>query len=608
MRGIYGRLSAAFLGLGGTVTRFPMPLACALTAAVCMAINRPGATLNDAIEDTLSRLILAGIVGFFLTLGLALIAERRAWPVWRGLVGSAIGLALLAAKVFWDEPELGMHSVSIVFLGPASVLFAATAAFLPGIGGGGDDAFWEFNKTAWLACVLGFAAALALSIGGASALSVIEYLFHYSMNSRPYWYLNVVAFSLVCPWLALSGIPRDFNAPADTEMPRWLAIMATYIFVPLAVAYILILYAYIGLIVVQWDLPRGRVAYIVAGCAIYGIIVHMAVFPLRRTGGWLVRLYHKLFYPALSGPVVLMAIGLIRRIDAYGVTEGRYGVALLALWLAAMVVLHVVPLRRRLVWVPLSVAAPLLLASFGPWGAFSVSESIQMARLERLLTESGILKDGTVTPAKKQVTGAPARDITSVVRYLRESGKLTALRPLMAGTKVNVDDNRPTVKTIVLALGVEHRWGRWGDDTFYYANQDLVGINIWGNGRPALFDTQGYRLFGFINQDTRYSDKWWSYEGPKLGELYRLSLDPKTGILRIDGPDARADIKIDLNRIAAKVRPLKDKERGKHMVIEAAGRTLRVRLMLMDLRGKIVGGEAKVSGLEAIILIGDKKR
>ena len=80
-------------------------------------------------------------------------------------------------------------------------------------------------------------------------------------------------------------------------------------------------------------------------------------------------------------PIVLLAYALYLRIGAYGVTPDRYLLALFGLVLAILVVLQRFPtLRgdiRLMVVVP---ALALLLASFGPQGASSVSLRSQVHR------------------------------------------------------------------------------------------------------------------------------------------------------------------------------------------------------------------------------------
>ena len=70
-----------------------------------------------------------------------------------------------------------------------------------------------------------------------------------------------------------------------------------------------------------------------------------------------------------------------------------------------------------------------LLISFGPWGAFSVSESSQVARLEELLTRSSILVNGVARPAPSPVPFDQTKQICSILSYLHEVHGYTRIQP-----------------------------------------------------------------------------------------------------------------------------------------------------------------------------------
>jgi hypothetical protein len=94
-------------------------------------------------------------------------------------------------------------------------------------------------------------------------------------------------------------------------------------------------------------------------------------------------------------PTFLLALAVWQRINEYGVTPERYCLCLFAIWLAAMAIyMGVARGRIDLRAIPASLGLALLLSSFGPWGAVSVSIRSQLGEFRHLLESQGVLVDG----------------------------------------------------------------------------------------------------------------------------------------------------------------------------------------------------------------------
>ena len=71
-----------------------------------------------------------------------------------------------------------------------------------------------------------------------------------------------------------------------------------FILIPLLIIYVVILYFYCAKIVINWQLPRGWVSYLVLAYSIVGIFALLLVHPLKelKLKSWIV-IFSKLFYP-----------------------------------------------------------------------------------------------------------------------------------------------------------------------------------------------------------------------------------------------------------------------------------------------------------------------
>jgi hypothetical protein len=77
---------------------------------------------------------------------------------------------------------------------------------------------------------------------------------------------------------------------------------------------------------------------------------------------WVIR-----WFPVLALPlVILMTVGIVRRLGDYGITVNRLYVLTLNLWFYAVCIGLFVLKARRIHWIPLSFGAILLLTSAQP--------------------------------------------------------------------------------------------------------------------------------------------------------------------------------------------------------------------------------------------------
>jgi hypothetical protein len=190
------------------------------------------------------------------------------------------------------------------------------------------------------------------------------------------------------------------------------------------------LYAYLVKIVVTWDWPKGWVANLVLGFSITGIFSLLLIHPLVHKGEerWILR-FSRWFYIAEIPLVAILLLAIGRRVQEYGMTESRYFVVFLGLWLAVMTAYFLIRRGASIKVIPASLCALAFLASVGPWSAFDVSERSQLSRLEARLTANQILVDGKVVRREGGVSDEDAREISSGVTYIVDVHGTRALQP-----------------------------------------------------------------------------------------------------------------------------------------------------------------------------------
>src|SRR5690606_34732880 len=112
-----------------------------------------------------------------------------------------------------------------------------------------------------------------------------------------------------------------------------------FVLIPLATIYLTILLAYEIKLIAEWSLPKGIVSSLVLGYAVYGILSILLVYPIRYDEGnrW-ISTFSKWFYLLLIPLIVVLALAVWQRVDQYGITESRYVLIALSLWLAGITI------------------------------------------------------------------------------------------------------------------------------------------------------------------------------------------------------------------------------------------------------------------------------
>ena len=139
------------------------------------------------------------------------------------------------------------------------------------------------------------------------------------------------------------------------------------------------------------------------------------VYPLAvqkdKLVSWLFRYFPLLLMPLL----VLMSVGIARRLNDYGLTINRGFVLLLNVWLYGISIYLFLTQSRHLKWIVVSFAVVAFLAVSGPWSVASVTERSMLGDLRSELQQAGYLQSGQV---KVQLSDAQRERISELSEYL----------------------------------------------------------------------------------------------------------------------------------------------------------------------------------------------
>lgn len=452
-----------------TLRRFPFVLCIAAlgTVAALILVDHEG----PAQPTLLFNILLACILGIPLLISLTLLAEKRRLGKPASLGIQVAGVLLLfgyAATVPTDLTNAPLITLFRFFaLATALHLFAAIAPFITG---GEENGFWHYNKTLFLRVLTAGLYSLVLYLGLVIALVALENLFGVDVPEKRYPELFIFIVGLFSTWFFLAGIPEDLSQLNTlTEYPKGLKIFAQYILFPLVLIYLVILYAYLAKILIEWDWPQGWVSKLILGFSGTGMFSLLLLHPVvgRTENLWVARAA-RWFYILLIPLVVMLFLAVWRRVSEYGMTEGRYIALGLGIWLVFLIAYFTVSKAKSIKIIPSSLCALTFIVSFGPWGMFSVAEKSQIGRLENILAQTGILSEGKVRAAHGEVPAQDTKQISAILSYLHEHHGLEGIQGWFdQSLKVDSIPSGVAYKSpeaVAKLMGVEYT-SRWVEST-----------------------------------------------------------------------------------------------------------------------------------------------
>lgn len=494
-------------GIKDAFIRFPLPFISVTVASLValLALHE----IRFASRDVIARLLVGLGYGSVALTSLRLVVDSRHWSLARHAIAAVVVMAVVAGYA-WLIFDRMSFSVSVYF---ASALILSLL-FAPYINSRSDQAsVWYFNYQTGVAVFFAGLATLVLAAGIFIILSSLRYLFDVKFPSTIYGDVWILGWGMLFPVYILANISRQFDYEAETcSFPKGIRFITNYILLPLMVVYMAILYAYFARITINWELPRGKLTWMIAVFGTVGIVTKLLAYPIRNSGTRLLAWFDRYYYYALIVPIILLAVAIGVRIRDYGVTEQRYTIVLMAVWFSSIVLLAIFRRDRfHIRYVPMILSVLLLLGTFGPWSAAEVSIRSQVSRFEAILSDHQLLRDGVAVKAGTDIPFAERKRLSSIADYLcANEERFRRVRPwfrtlmLDAGKK----DTLPCIgmggSGLVKLMGI-HYVNRWQQKPqleqfdfnyqIFQLNRDFLdvsGYDYVAHGTLYQFDNKSY--------------------------------------------------------------------------------------------------------------------
>jgi hypothetical protein len=579
-----------------TFQRFPLALIAAIGAAIVLHRLADISFSETRGAQVLYPILMTCVLAVPLFIALRVAGEGWKWSRYARLGLTAASVLALAGYYFSLPYPIKGADLTRFFLLLAVVHLLV--AFAPFLGRRGEEnGFWQYNKALFLRFAAAALYSTVLYIGLALAVGACETLLDFDFEPMIYlklWYWAVAVYNT---WFFLGGIPKNTRELQQVEdYPTALRVFSQYVLIPLVAVYLVILYAYLVKIIIQWELPKGWVGYPVMGVAITGMLAYLLVYPIRdRAESAWISTYAKYFTWSLFPLIGLMAFAIGTRIGDYGITEKRYVAAVATVWLFGSALFSAVRRERADIRaIPISLCIVALLSAFGPWGATSVSRNQQLGRLQRMLVRAEVMEDGELTGDERHLEFEQQKEISNIVKYLHDYHGLEIIRPWYARTDIPADELTPSLA--MQEMGLEYIGPR---------AQQSAGFSL-STTAPNPLAVDGFEF-------AYRADYFWGDDPARfrvmLDSLTELSFDGTTVRLSLSG-SPMADLETDLRPTLTALR--EKSERGEAIgpldsTVEVENEWFRLALYMTGVGGSGRPDSLRLNQLNATFLVGRKQ-
>lgn len=586
-----------------TLLKFPFALLSALTGTIAAITLIEIEAKNFDENEWLIKLIIVSSAGLILFFTLELLARRLSFLLKARALTWLGGLAFLGVYYYFIQPELRYmirHLALVLALHLAS-------SYIMFLNKREENAFWQFNKAMFLRILTAVLYTTVLYLGLVIAIVALQQLFNLDVPDKIYPELWVFMVGVFNTWFFLAGVPTNVAELEETHIyPKGLKVFTQFVLLPLVTIYLVILYAYMAKILLQWEWPEGWVSVLVLCFSIVGILSLLLIHPIRNlTENHWMHTFSKWFYRALFPLAFLLVLAIWRRVSEYGITEARYVVIALAVWLVVTVLYFVLSKQRNIKFIPFTLSIIALLAVFGPVNMFRVSEWSQVSRLRHLLEQNGLLVNDKVQPAGQELKQETAAQISSIVDYLAEhhgfetmedwfDAKVAiTLDSIKTGAESKWTIRETTRNEILDQMGLDYT-SESGIKSTQYFHYSLDKYDDKGE----VFQIDGYSYMAevWLRTDNKKQDL-------KLGNL-PLVVSLENNMLHLAFEEET--LRLNLEPITRKLRKGSIGYRAKsEMTFTLAGDKKRARVTFRELSGKEENKEIEVNALELLLFISE---
>ena len=456
------RLKSTILNLKKSIERFPITVfSSTILAMLLIVFHERSYTLAQAQIDNFVRLNMLVGLSILLSLCIGLLTERGFLnTLFKKVLSYIIGAIILLLYYFLLLPNFNFVPMAR-YIGFVFLLIISTF-YIPWIKR--KENFEYYVIKVFSSLLVTFVYSGVLCFGLFAILFTTDQLFDLSINGKYYYYIFLFVSLIFAVALFLSKIPGSKDELESYTYSRSLKVLLLYIIIPLISVYTLILYVYFAKILMTSQWPKGLVSHLVLWYSSISVGVIFLISPILKdnpVGRIFKNVFPKIIIPILA--MMFVSIGI--RINQYGITENRYYVVLLGLWVLGIMLYYSIVKKTKNIIVPITLSLVMLIAILGPLSSFSFAISSQNSRFDEVLLENNMLVDGAIV-ANTSIPSESKKEITNIINYFEMYHQFEDLKSLPENF---------TVSDMESVFGFPYNPYDYFDNEYFYYNLDMNG-------------------------------------------------------------------------------------------------------------------------------------
>lgn len=473
-----------------SIRRFPVTIAVSTSLVIMLIVtNENMSNLSRDTMKTLEQINMIIALGIPLSLCLKLIFENRKTKITTQLLVYAIGVGSLILYYFFLLTDLNMVS-STRYIGVSIFLYLAFF-YIPWIGNKTDYEQYVIKVLGSLFLTIIYSAVLYLGLS--AIFFTIDKLFNANVPGKLFYYLFLIVFGIFAPSYFLAKIPYNNHVFKDLDYPKALKVLLLYIVIPLVTVYTAILYAYFVKIIITKNWPIGLVSHLVLWYSVITVGIIFFIAPIKDKNK--LAKYFTFWFPKIIIPIIIMmflSIGI--RIKAYGITENRYFVLVLGLWVLGIMIYFSLTKKNKNIIVPISLSIIILNSVFGPLSSYSISKYSQNKRLERILARNNMISEEKTIKKNANISSKDKTEISMILQYFKDNHSLENAKYISEDFRMDEMDD---------VFGFPYSSDKNGNiDNYFHLNSFKEDQVIEVNGYEYLITMNGNKNKSNINNST----------------------------------------------------------------------------------------------------------
>ena len=254
------------------------------------------------------------------------------------------------------------------------------------------------------------------------SLIIFSIFMLFGLRGMDEYILKAMALSLgtLNLWIFLNNFPSE-DSEDLWEEPQFGLKILNNILIPIELIFSLVLIAYFVKIIAQGVMPLRIVCYL---ALVYGILAFAIIFfspEKRKNSNGLIR-----FYLPCSSLVFLglMYYTMGHRIANFGLTENRYYVIIIGIYLTLFMIYSILFNKKSNVISIAVLALFILVSTIGPINSYNMSLNSQSKRFDKILERNNISTDLDIS----KLSRTDKNNLASILNYFKHRDELGRLQ------------------------------------------------------------------------------------------------------------------------------------------------------------------------------------